>query len=46
MVIAGHKGLYAKEHAVMKDLHEVVKEVKPTILIGRMNKILNQTCRS
>ncbi|KAK9507642.1 hypothetical protein O3M35_007454 [Rhynocoris fuscipes] len=32
--LEGHKALYAKEHAVVKNLYELVKEVKPTILIG------------
>ncbi|CAH1405614.1 unnamed protein product [Nezara viridula] len=32
--LEGHKALYAKEHEVMKDLYEIVKEVKPSILIG------------
>ncbi|XP_075219148.1 NADP-dependent malic enzyme-like isoform X2 [Lycorma delicatula] len=32
--LEGHKMLYAKDHAVMKDLFEVVKEVKPSVLIG------------
>jgi malate dehydrogenase (oxaloacetate-decarboxylating)(NADP+) len=30
----GHKWYYAKEHEVMKDFTEIVKEVKPSILIG------------
>uniref|UniRef100_A0A1B6KWL3 Malic enzyme NAD-binding domain-containing protein n=1 Tax=Graphocephala atropunctata TaxID=36148 RepID=A0A1B6KWL3_9HEMI len=32
--LEGHKQLYAKEHAVVKDLLSLVKEIKPTILIG------------
>ncbi|XP_046672810.1 LOW QUALITY PROTEIN: NADP-dependent malic enzyme-like [Homalodisca vitripennis] len=32
--LEGHKQLYAKEHAVVKDLLTLVKEIKPTILIG------------
>lgn len=32
--LGGHKWYYAKEHEVMKDFTEVVKEVKPSILIG------------
>lgn len=32
--LGGHKWYYAKEHEVMKDFAEVVKEVKPSILIG------------
>lgn len=32
--LGGHKWFYAKEHDVMKDFAEVVKEVKPSILIG------------
>lgn len=32
--LGGHKWFYAKEHTVMKDLGEIVKEVKPSILIG------------
>ncbi|KAF4521631.1 hypothetical protein B566_EDAN006673 [Ephemera danica] len=30
----GHKAYYAKDHPVVKDLHSVVKEIKPSILIG------------
>jgi malate dehydrogenase (oxaloacetate-decarboxylating)(NADP+) len=30
----GHKKYYAKQHKVMKDFNEVVKEVRPSILIG------------
>jgi hypothetical protein len=26
---------YAKDHAVMKNLNEVVKEIKPSVLIGQ-----------
>lgn len=32
--LEGHKQLYAKDHAVVKDLYTVVKEVRPSILIG------------
>lgn len=32
--IAGHKAFYAKEHDVMKNLEEIVNEVKPAVLIG------------
>ncbi|XP_014259756.1 NADP-dependent malic enzyme [Cimex lectularius] len=32
--LEGHKATYAKKHAVVKNLLDVVKEVKPTILIG------------
>lgn len=32
--LGGHKWFYAKDHSVMKDLGEIVKEVKPSILIG------------
>jgi malate dehydrogenase (oxaloacetate-decarboxylating)(NADP+) len=32
--LGGHKWYYAKEHEVMKDFKEVVREVKPSILIG------------
>jgi malate dehydrogenase (oxaloacetate-decarboxylating)(NADP+) len=32
--LGGHKWYYAKEHEVMKNLHDIVKEVKPSILIG------------
>ncbi|KAF3429783.1 hypothetical protein E2986_07467 [Frieseomelitta varia] len=32
--LEGHKIWYAKDHKVMKSLLEVVKEVKPTVLIG------------
>lgn len=30
----GHKAFYAKEHKPIKNLLEVVKEIKPTVLIG------------
>ncbi|XP_022195873.1 NADP-dependent malic enzyme isoform X1 [Nilaparvata lugens] len=30
----GHKKFYAKNHKVMKDILEVIKEVKPSVLIG------------
>ncbi|KAL1117673.1 hypothetical protein AAG570_003988 [Ranatra chinensis] len=32
--LEGHKALYAKDHKSMKNLIDVVKEVKPSILIG------------
>lgn len=32
--LGGHKWYYAKEHEVMKDFAAVVKEVRPSILIG------------
>ncbi|KAG5673276.1 hypothetical protein PVAND_003336 [Polypedilum vanderplanki] len=32
--LGGHKWFYAKEHEVMKDFTEIVKEVRPSILIG------------
>lgn len=32
--LGGHKWFYAKEHEVMKDFAEIVKEVQPSILIG------------
>jgi malate dehydrogenase (oxaloacetate-decarboxylating)(NADP+) len=32
--LGGHKWYYAKEHEVMKDFTEIVKEVQPSILIG------------
>ena len=32
--ISKHKEVFAQEHAEMKDLGEIVKDVKPTILIG------------
>lgn len=35
--LEGHKIWYAKDHKVMKTLLEVVKEVKPTVLIGKIN---------
>ena len=31
----GHKIFYAKDHEPMKTLIDVVKEVKPTVLIGK-----------
>jgi hypothetical protein len=30
---------YAKDHAVMKNLREVVKEIKPSVLIGQYYNI-------
>lgn len=32
--LGGHKAFYAKDHKVMKNFAEVVKEVKPSVLIG------------
>jgi malate dehydrogenase (oxaloacetate-decarboxylating)(NADP+) len=32
--LGGHKWYYAKDHEVMKDFTEVVREVQPSILIG------------
>ncbi|PSN35985.1 NADP-dependent malic enzyme [Blattella germanica] len=32
--LEGHKMFYAKDHAVMKNFAEVVKELKPSVLIG------------
>lgn len=32
--LEGHKEYYAKEHAPVKDLLSVVKEIKPSVLIG------------
>ncbi|GLV41122.1 Malic enzyme b [Carabus blaptoides fortunei] len=32
--LAGHKALYAKDHAVCKSLVDLIKEVKPSVLIG------------
>jgi len=32
--VTGHKVLYAKNHAPIRNLEEVVKEVKPSVLIG------------
>ncbi|XP_063243660.1 NADP-dependent malic enzyme-like isoform X2 [Bacillus rossius redtenbacheri] len=32
--VAGHKVYYAKAHPPMKDLEEIVKKIKPTVLIG------------
>lgn len=32
--LTGHKAYYAKDHRPVKDFHEVIKEVKPSILIG------------
>lgn len=39
--IAGHKAFYAKEHDVMKNLEEIVNEVKPAVLIGITSKTMN-----
>lgn len=33
--LEGHKIWYAKDHKVMKTLIEVVKELKPSVLIGK-----------
>ena len=33
----GHKVFYAKDHKSVKTLAEVVKEIKPTVLIGKLN---------
>lgn len=33
--LEGHKVWYAKDHKPIKTLHDVVKEVKPTVLIGK-----------
>ncbi|XP_049278196.1 NADP-dependent malic enzyme isoform X1 [Anopheles funestus] len=32
--LGGHKAYYAKDHSVMKNFADVVKEVKPSVLIG------------
>jgi len=32
--LEGHKAHYAKKHAPVKNLQEVVEEIKPSILIG------------
>ncbi|KDQ87031.1 NADP-dependent malic enzyme isoform X1 [Zootermopsis nevadensis] len=32
--LEGHKMFYAKDHAVVKNLREVVSEIKPSVLIG------------
>nr|CAD7445220.1 unnamed protein product [Timema bartmani] len=32
--LEGHKAYYAKNHVVMKNLGEVVKEIKPSVMIG------------
>ena len=32
--ISRHKEVFAHEHAEMQDLAEIVKDVKPTVLIG------------
>lgn len=32
--LEGHKKWYAKDHPPVKDLGQIVKEIKPTILIG------------
>ena len=36
--ITEHKGRYAHEHKDLTDLTEIVKAVKPTVLIGKLNK--------
>lgn len=38
--LPGHKKFYAKDHAVMKDLREIVKEIKPSVLIGQYYNLL------
>ncbi|KAK7863406.1 hypothetical protein R5R35_004362 [Gryllus longicercus] len=32
--LEGHKAYYAKDHGVVKNLHAIVKEIKPSIMIG------------
>lgn len=32
--LGGHKSYYAKDHKPLKDFHEVVREVQPSIMIG------------
>jgi malate dehydrogenase (oxaloacetate-decarboxylating)(NADP+) len=40
--VTGHKVHYAKNHAPIKNLDEVVREVKPSVIIGEMlNAALN-----
>lgn len=36
--LEGHKAFYAKDHAPIKDLEAVVNEIKPSVLIGKINK--------
>lgn len=37
--LEGHKIWYAKDHKVMKTLIEVVKELKPSVLIGKQTSL-------
>jgi len=37
--VTGQKVLYAKNHAPIRNLEEVVKEVKPSVLIGELLNI-------
>lgn len=37
--LEGHKAYYAKDHAPLKDLHTVVKEVQPSVMIGKFQII-------
>jgi malate dehydrogenase (oxaloacetate-decarboxylating)(NADP+) len=40
--VTGHKVHYAKNHAPIKNLEDVVKEVKPSVIIGELlNTALN-----
>lgn len=32
--LEGHKAFYAKDHAPIKDLHAVVNEIRPSVMIG------------
>lgn len=34
--VTGHKVLYAKHHVPIKNLEEIVREVKPSVLIGEL----------
>ena len=38
--ISRHKAPFAHEHAEMSELGEIVKELRPTCLIGRFSKII------
>lgn len=39
--LEGHKIWYAKKYKVMKSLFEVVKEIKPSVLIGEWINIIS-----
>lgn len=36
----GHKAFYAKEHPPIKNLEAVVREIKPSVMIGMMERLI------